>query len=186
MLPTGTSYWMNYVLRSVKVSDITQHTELQNPYQLDSWWMFWPGSSFECLKGPLTLLLFYLIRSFTPKGIYLKEASSGLEPESPVHFRTWTWNAVNNLLVYKEAIGFKKLISSEIWCLKMMEFLECRMDQFSLVSFLAWLAVMYFTLFNNVVSYPNFFVECNQMSDQEIVYRDWRIYLGTSIRIIHF
>jgi hypothetical protein len=36
----------------------------------------------------LTFLLFLLVRSFTAKGIYLKEARSGFEPESPVHFRT--------------------------------------------------------------------------------------------------
>ena len=158
MLSTGTSYWMNYVLRNVKVSDFTQNTELQNYYQLDSWWMFWPGSSFESIKGPHTLLLFYLVRSFTAKGIYLKEASSGLEPEPPIHFRTWTWNAGNNVLVYKEAIRFKRLISSAIWCLKMVEFLECRMDRFWLVNFPAWLADMYFMLFNSVAPYPNFFV----------------------------
>jgi hypothetical protein len=28
---------MNYVLKSVKVSDFTQNTELQNSYQLDSY-----------------------------------------------------------------------------------------------------------------------------------------------------
>jgi hypothetical protein len=36
----------------------------------------------------LTFLLFQLVRSFTAKGIYLKEARSGFEPESLVHFRT--------------------------------------------------------------------------------------------------
>jgi hypothetical protein len=36
----------------------------------------------------LTLLLFFPARSFTAKGIYLKEARSGFEPESPVLFRT--------------------------------------------------------------------------------------------------
>jgi len=36
VLPTGTSYRMNYVLSSVKASNFTQNTELQNSYQLDS------------------------------------------------------------------------------------------------------------------------------------------------------
>jgi len=32
--------------RKCKVSGCTQNTELQNSYQLDSWWLFCPGSSF--------------------------------------------------------------------------------------------------------------------------------------------
>jgi len=36
----------------------------------------------------LTLLLFQLVRSFTVKGIYLKEARSEFEPELSVLFRT--------------------------------------------------------------------------------------------------
>jgi hypothetical protein len=36
----------------------------------------------------LTLLLFHLAVLFTAKGIYLNEACSGFEPESPVHFST--------------------------------------------------------------------------------------------------
>jgi len=36
----------------------------------------------------LILLLFFPVRSFTAKGIYLKEARSEFEPESPVNFRT--------------------------------------------------------------------------------------------------
>jgi len=51
--------------------------------------------AFECLNGPHTLLLFSLVRSFTTKWIYLKEACSGSDPESPIHFRTWTWKAGN-------------------------------------------------------------------------------------------
>jgi hypothetical protein len=47
----------------------------------------------ECLNGCHTLLLFYLVRSFIAKEMCLKEAHSGFEPESPVHFKTWTWNA---------------------------------------------------------------------------------------------
>jgi len=42
----------------------------------------------EFLNGTHMLLLFSLARSFTGKCIYLKEARSGFEPESPVHFRT--------------------------------------------------------------------------------------------------
>jgi hypothetical protein len=46
------------------------------------------AQAFECLNVPHTLLLFYLVRSFRAKGIYLKEACSGFEPELLVHFRT--------------------------------------------------------------------------------------------------
>ena len=91
---------MNYVLGSVKVSDFTQNTELQNSYQLDSWWIACPGSSFWMLWRTHTLLLFSIVTSFIAKGIYLKETYSGFEPESPVHLRTWTWKAVNIRFVW--------------------------------------------------------------------------------------
>ena len=44
---------------------------------------------------PLTV---FLIKSFTANKIYLHGARSGYEPESPVHIRTWTWNAGNTLI----------------------------------------------------------------------------------------
>jgi hypothetical protein len=46
------------------------------------------AEALEFLNGTHMLLLFSPLRSFTAKGIYLKEACSGFEPESPVHFRT--------------------------------------------------------------------------------------------------
>jgi len=46
------------------------------------------AQALEFLNGTHMLLLFSLVRSFTAEGIYLKEARSGFEPESPVHFRT--------------------------------------------------------------------------------------------------
>jgi len=42
---------------------------------------------------PLTV---FLIKSFTTNKIYPDEAHSGFECESPIHIRTWTWNASNN------------------------------------------------------------------------------------------
>jgi hypothetical protein len=42
----------------------------------------------NALTAFILLLFFFPARSFTAKGIYLKEARSGFEPESPVHFRT--------------------------------------------------------------------------------------------------
>jgi len=46
VLPTSTSYRMNYVLKSSKVSCFTQTHGAANSYQLDSWWLFCPGSRF--------------------------------------------------------------------------------------------------------------------------------------------
>ena len=44
-----------------------------------------------------TSLTLFLIKSSTTNKIFLHWACSGFEPESPVHIRTWTWNAGNTL-----------------------------------------------------------------------------------------
>jgi hypothetical protein len=44
-------------------------------------------------NGFHTLFRFSLFRSFIAKRIYLHGSRSGFEPESPVHFRIWTWIA---------------------------------------------------------------------------------------------
>ena len=49
--------------------------------------------AFECLKDTHTFLLFHQAMLFTAKLIYLNQTISGFEPESPVHFSTWTWTA---------------------------------------------------------------------------------------------
>jgi len=46
------------------------------------------AQAFECLNCTHTHLLFSLVLLFTAKGIYLNQACSGFEPESPVRFRT--------------------------------------------------------------------------------------------------
>jgi hypothetical protein len=51
----------------------------------------------------------------------------------------------------------------------MVEFFECRMGRFWLVKIPARLAIIYFMLFNNAVTFSESFVEHNHMSDQEIV-----------------
>ena len=57
------------------------------------------SQALECLNCTHILLLFPLFMLFTAKGIYLNQVCSGFEPESPVHFRTLTWKAGNNLTV---------------------------------------------------------------------------------------
>jgi len=71
-----------------------RYTQLQSFYLLDMWWMFCPASSYSAPWRLSHLLLFPLLNHLQPK-IYLHGARSGFEPESPVHIRTWTWNAGN-------------------------------------------------------------------------------------------
>ena len=76
VLTTGTSYWMNYVLRF--------HWETlccKTPPNLTVDGCSSQAQALEFLNGTHMLLLFCLVRSFTAKGIYLKEARS----------RVWTW-----------------------------------------------------------------------------------------------
>jgi hypothetical protein len=90
VLPTGTVYWRNHVLCNDKVSDFTRKhrvAELLPPWQLMD---ALPRLHFLNAITAFTLFLFSLFRSFAAKGISLHGSRSGFEPESPVHFRTWT------------------------------------------------------------------------------------------------
>jgi len=68
----------------------------------------------QCHSSFHTLLHFPLFISFTARIIYLRGACSGFEPESPVNFGTWTWNACNCLLkLYQVGCsGFQHMWSS--------------------------------------------------------------------------
>ena len=93
VLPTGAYYGMNCVLNSFKVSGFTQK---HRNAKLLTWQLMDILPSLKLLNAVTTLILSCWFPCFCylqPKGIYLKEARSGLEPESPVHFRTWTWKA---------------------------------------------------------------------------------------------
>ena len=96
VLPTGTLYWTNYALSSVKVSDFTQKHGVEK--LLPTWQLMDILPKLKLLNVVMALTHFcwfpYLCY-LQPKGIYLKEFRTGLEPESPVHFRTWTWKAGN-------------------------------------------------------------------------------------------
>ena len=90
VLPTGTSYRMNYVLSSVKASDFTQNSELQNSYSLTADRCSVQAQALNALTA-LTPTAVFLVRSFTAKRICLHEpvhvlnlnrrSISGLEPE---------------------------------------------------------------------------------------------------------
>jgi len=43
---------------------------------------------------------------FTAKGIYLKQACSGFELESPVRVRTWNWKAGNTFSISHSSLPF--------------------------------------------------------------------------------
>jgi hypothetical protein len=56
------------------------------------------SQAFECLNCPHTLLLFSIVQLLRAKRIYLNQACSGFELESPVSLRTWTWKAGNTFV----------------------------------------------------------------------------------------
>jgi hypothetical protein len=96
VLPIGTSYWTNYVLSSIKVLGFTQKHQATN--LLLTWQLMDILPRLKLLNAVMALThscWFPYLCYLQPTGIYLKEAHSGLEPELPVHFRTWTWNAGN-------------------------------------------------------------------------------------------
>ena len=96
MLPTGTSYWVNYVLRSVKVSGFTQ--KVWAAKLLSAWQLMDVLSSLKLLNA-LTALTIYCCFPYLCylhlKGIFLDQVCSGVETESPVSFNTWTCTASN-------------------------------------------------------------------------------------------
>jgi hypothetical protein len=74
------------------------------------WWLYrvlpWRGRvhiqrrhlrlTFLSAKTAFTRLTVFFIKSFTNDKICLHGTRSGIEPESPVHIRTWKWNAGKN------------------------------------------------------------------------------------------
>ena len=77
-----------------------RNIHLQSFYQLDTWWMFSPGSSYSIPWQLSHLLWFSISNHLQPtKSVYMEPVQvlnlnrryiSGLEPQSPVHIRTWT------------------------------------------------------------------------------------------------
>jgi len=72
---------MNYVHRSVK----HQAAKLLPTSQMID---VLPRLKLLNALTALTLLLYYLVRSFTAKEVYLKKGRSGFELDSPAHFST--------------------------------------------------------------------------------------------------
>lgn len=115
VLPTGTSYSMNYVLNSVKVPGFSQKyraAKLLSTWQLT----FFPGSWFgypNCIHPlPLFPLVMFIYSQKYPFLIKWRKKNScqGPKPESPVHFKKCTWKAVNrNVEKYFEFMKFSKL-----------------------------------------------------------------------------
>jgi len=56
-------------------------TQLQNFYQIDSWWMFYPGSSSSMPSLLSHILRISLVKSFTAKRVYLHWTRSGFRTE---------------------------------------------------------------------------------------------------------
>ena len=87
---------MNHVLNNDKISCFTRkHSvdKLLSTRQLN----VLPRLKFLNAITAFTSLTGFLIKSFTTNKICLHGARSGFEPESPVHIRTWNWNACNTL-----------------------------------------------------------------------------------------
>ena len=90
---------MNYVFSRVKVSGYTQK---HRAAELLLTWQF--NDVLPSLKLLNVLMAithpccFAYLCYLQPIRICLTEAYSGFELESPVHFRTWTWEAANNTL----------------------------------------------------------------------------------------
>ena len=74
---------MNYVLkRSLGLHSETPSSKIPTNLTTDRCSV--QSQAFQCLNCTHTLLLFSLVKLFTAKGIYLNQACSGFEPESPV------------------------------------------------------------------------------------------------------
>jgi len=113
VLPTGTSYWMNYVLKSVKC--LRFHSEHRAAKFLPTWQLMdaLPRLKLLNVLTAFTLVLFQLVRSFTAKGTHVKKpvqclnlnrwSISGLEPEMPVthsdHWEKGSCIFVNNFII---------------------------------------------------------------------------------------
>jgi len=113
VLPTGTFYWMNYVLKTIKCLGF--HSEHRAEKFLPTWQLMDVLHRLKLLNAltALTLLLFQLVRSLTVKGTYVKKpvqglnldrrSISGLEPEMPVthsdHWEKGSCTFVNNFII---------------------------------------------------------------------------------------
>jgi hypothetical protein len=72
---------MNYVLRSVKTPNCETPTNL-TVYKCSA-----QAQTYECINYPHILMLFSLVMLYTAKRIYLNQACSGFELESPGPFQ---------------------------------------------------------------------------------------------------